>query len=89
MIKFNSQEEIKETYDTGKYDIFWENGKTKYEVRHIGSTLYCHNVDKGYGMGAIHNFSTEGFYGIEKPEPIPEPTNEEDTNEEGQTDSQD
>lgn len=70
MIRFDSYDSLRETYDKGKYDIFYENGNIKYEVRHLGSTLFCYNVEKEYGMGAIHNFNIKGFYGIERPEPI-------------------
>lgn len=70
MITFDDLETLKETYDKGKYDIFYENGNIKYEVRHLGSTLFCYNIEKGYGMGAINNFNIKGFYGIERPEPV-------------------
>lgn len=70
MITFDDLETLKETYDKGKYDIFYENGNIRYEVRHLGSTLFCYNVEKGYGMGAINNFNIKGFYGIERPEPV-------------------
>lgn len=69
MRKFTEYSEIKEVYDTGKYDIFYENGYTKYQVKHLGSTIYCHNNEKNMGMGAIHNFSIDKFYALEKPEP--------------------
>ena len=44
MITFDDLETLKETYDKGKYDIFYENGNIRYEVRHLGSTLFCYNV---------------------------------------------
>jgi len=72
MIKFEDYNNLKEIYDKGKFDIFYEKGNIKYEVRHLGSTMYCHNIDKQMGMGAIHNFDIQYFYGIEKPEPIKE-----------------
>lgn len=71
MIKFKSHSEIKEAYDTGKYNIFYENGRAKYEVSHLGSTIYCNNTDRNMGMGAITNFDIGCFYGIEIPEPEP------------------
>jgi hypothetical protein len=81
MIKFNSYSEIKEAYDSGKYNIFYENGDTKYEIRHLGSTIYCHNTENNMGMGAINNFGIDCFYGIEKPEPVKEAEAIEDVSE--------
>lgn len=84
MRKFTDYSEIKEVYDSGKYDIFYDNGTVKYSVRHLGSTIYCHNDDKNMGMGAIHNFSINKFYAIEKPEPEVQ-TIDENTNNESNT----
>ena len=69
MQKFTDYNDIKELYDTNKFDIFYETESVKYEVRHIGSTIYCHNIEKNTGMGAINNFNIDNFYAIEKPEP--------------------
>lgn len=72
MKKYSNHEEIREVYLKGKFDIFYEDKakKIKYEVAHIGSTIYCRNIEKCMGMGAITNFPIDGFYGIEKPEPL-------------------
>lgn len=67
MRKFTEHSEIKEVYESGKYDIFYESNRTKYEIRHLGSTFYCHNVEKNCGMGAVWNFPIENFYAVERP----------------------
>lgn len=82
MVKFETYDNLKETYDTGKYDIFYENGNIKYEVKHIGSTILCYDPERNLGMGAVNNFDIKCFYGIEKPEPVIEEVVEPEENKE-------
>lgn len=84
MITFDNHDSLRETYEKGKYDIYFQQGDTEYEVRHLGSTLFCYNAEKGYGMGAIHNFNIKGFYGIERPEPEPIIEEEEEVEDDNQ-----
>lgn len=73
MKTFKTFEELIEAWYSNKFEIFYENGQTKYEVRRIGSTIYCYDNVSNCGKGAVHNFELSKFYAIEKPEPEPEP----------------
>lgn len=69
MKTFKTHDEIKSLYDAGKFDIFYQSDTVKYQVAHLGSTIYCKDTNSGNGMGMIQNFPVENFYAVEKPIP--------------------
>lgn len=80
MSVFSDYTEIKDAYEKGKVDIYYEHNGIKYQVRHLGSTFYCHNLEHNMGMGAIQNFPIERFYSVDKPVVVePEPQTEDTT----------